>query len=52
MQARIGSAPVDEWTRYTIDDIPVTDGTVEVGVWSRTPGNTWAVLDDLSLPRK
>jgi hypothetical protein len=52
VQARIGSAPVDEWTRYTINDIPVTNSTVEVGVWSRTPGNTWAVFDDLSLTRK
>jgi hypothetical protein len=49
VQARIGSAPVSTWTKYSIDDITVTDGTIEVGVWSRAPANTWAVFDDISL---
>jgi glucosylceramidase len=52
LQAKVGSNPVSGWTQYIIDNINVTSGTIEIGVWSDANGNNWAVFDDLELVKK
>ncbi|NBI27504.1 carbohydrate-binding protein [Chengkuizengella marina] len=49
LQAVIGSEPVGTWTQYLIEDIQVINGEIEIGIWSNSPGNNWAVFDDVEL---
>ncbi|WP_372663506.1 glycosyl hydrolase family 28 protein [Cohnella sp.] len=52
LQATVGSASVPSWTLYTIDNIPVTNGQIELGIWSDANANNWAAMDDFILIRK
>lgn len=37
------------WKQYTIDNIVVTNGQIEVGVWTDAFGGNWAAFDDFEL---
>jgi beta-glucosidase len=39
------------WTPYEISGIAVTNGTIEVGVWSSANAGAWAVFDRFELVR-
>ncbi|REK65039.1 MAG: glucan endo-1,6-beta-glucosidase [Cohnella sp.] len=52
LYGNIGSAAVDAWTPYTIDNINVTTGTITIGVYSNANAGNWAVFDDFELVRK
>ncbi|GAA0136840.1 hypothetical protein YSY43_36810 [Paenibacillus sp. YSY-4.3] len=52
LQANLGSASVASWTRYDIDNINVTNGQIEFGVWSDANANNWAAIDDFILIKK
>ncbi|MDP5275759.1 carbohydrate-binding protein [Chengkuizengella axinellae] len=52
LKAVVGSDPVGTWTQYFIEDIQVTNGEIEVGIWSNSPGNNWAVFDDFELVKE
>ena len=45
----IASNAGDGWTKYTIDNIKITNGQIEVGVWADANANNWAVFDDFEL---
>ncbi len=47
--AEILSNTTGGWTRYTIDNIKVTTGLIEVGVWADAYANNWAALDNFEL---
>jgi hypothetical protein len=47
LQANIGASSA--WTQYTIDNIPVTNGQIEFGIWSNASANNWAAMDDFTL---
>ncbi|MDQ0900551.1 glycosyl hydrolase family 28-related protein [Paenibacillus sp. V4I7] len=52
IDAVIGTSPIPNYTKYTIDNIPVTNGQVEIGIWHDANGNNWAAFDDFELVRK
>ncbi|MDR6879896.1 glycosyl hydrolase family 28-related protein [Bacillus sp. 3255] len=52
LDAVIGSSPVTNYTKYSIDNIQVTNGQIEVGIWSDANANNWAVFDDFELVQK
>ncbi|WP_419872822.1 glycoside hydrolase family 3 N-terminal domain-containing protein [Candidatus Pristimantibacillus sp. PTI5] len=45
----ISSNAGDGWTKYTIDNIKITNGQIEVGVWADANANNWAVFEDFEL---
>ncbi|MBM7116001.1 glycosyl hydrolase family 18 protein [Archangium primigenium] len=47
--AEIGSGAVSAWTKYTISNIPVTSGAIEVGVYSDAQAQNWAAFDQFEL---
>lgn len=47
--AEIESNASGSWTKYTIDNIQVTNGQIEVGVWADAFANNWAALDNFAL---
>ena len=52
VQAAIGTRPVVDYARYAIDNVHVTDGRIENGVWSDANAGNWAAFDDFELVRK
>jgi hypothetical protein len=52
LQASVGSVSVPSWTLYTIDNIPVTNGQIDLGMWSDANANNWTAMDDFILIRK
>jgi len=48
IQAEIGSNET-YWTKYTIDTINVTNGTIEVGAWADAYGQNWTAFDKFEL---
>lgn len=48
----IGTSSVEQWKQYTIDNIQVTNGQIEIGVWSDAKANNWAVFDNFKLELK
>lgn len=49
MTATVASNAADYWEKYTIDNIVVTTGQIEVGVWSNTHTHNWAAFDQFEL---
>jgi beta-glucosidase-like glycosyl hydrolase/aryl-phospho-beta-D-glucosidase BglC (GH1 family) len=49
MNTAIGSSAIGSWTRYTISNIQVTNGQIEVGVVSDANAGNWAVFDNFEL---
>lgn len=47
--AEIGSNATGAWTKYVIDNLNVTTGQIEVGVWADAFANNWAALDNFEL---
>ena len=47
--AEVGGTAVAGWTKYTIADVNVTNGSLDVGFWSNAPAGAWAVFDDVSV---
>ncbi|ATB34155.1 glycosyl hydrolase family 18 protein [Melittangium boletus] len=47
--AEIGSGAVSTWTKYTINNIQVTNGNIEVGVYSDAQAQNWAAFDQFEL---
>lgn len=52
LTAEIGSSPVTGYTKYTIDNIPVTNGQVEIGIWNDANAGNWAAFDHFELVKK
>lgn len=52
LQANLGATSVPTCTQYTIDNIPVTSGQIEFGIWSDAKANNWAAMDDFILSKK
>lgn len=52
MAANMGSSPIPDYTKYTIDNIPVTNGQIEIGIWTDANANNWAAFDNFELIRK
>jgi chitinase len=50
--AEIGSGAVTGWTKYTISNIPVTTGTIEVGVYSDANAQNWSAFDQFELVKQ
>ncbi|WP_232293408.1 glycosyl hydrolase family 18 protein [Stigmatella aurantiaca] len=50
--AEIGSGAVTGWTKYTISNIQVTTGTIEVGVYSNANAQNWAAFDQFELVKQ
>jgi len=48
-RANLSSASSIYWRTYSIDHILVTDGQVEVGVWSDAQAGNWAALEEFEL---
>ncbi len=46
------SSSIPNWTRYTVDNIQVTNGQIEIGIWSNANPNNWTAIDDVMLIRK
>ena len=40
---------MDSWTQITIDNIPVTTGKVQIGVYSDAKAGNWLMVDDFTL---
>ncbi|WP_269059004.1 hypothetical protein [Paenibacillus woosongensis] len=38
----MGSSPIPNYTKYTIDNIPVTNSQIEIGIWTDANANIWA----------
>ncbi|SFJ70677.1 Carbohydrate binding domain-containing protein [Paenibacillus sp. UNC496MF] len=51
VQAVIGSRPVADYAKYAIDNVRVTNGRIEIGVWSDANAGNWAAFDDFELIR-
>ncbi|MDQ6422705.1 glycoside hydrolase family 3 N-terminal domain-containing protein [Paenibacillus sp. LHD-117] len=45
----VSSAASQYWQTYTIDRIRVTDGQLEIGVWSDAKAGNWAAFDAFEL---
>lgn len=52
VQSVIGNNPVVNYTKYTIDSVNVTNGRIEIGVWSDANAGNWAAFDDFELVKK
>jgi hypothetical protein len=52
LSGEIGTSPVTEYRKYTIDNIQVTNGQIEVGIWNDANANNWAAFDDFELEKK
>lgn len=52
IDAVIGTSPIPNYTKYTIDNIPVTNGQVEIGIWNDANANNWTAFDDFELVKK
>lgn len=52
IDAVIGASPISNYTKYTIDNIQVTNGQIEIGIWSDANANNWAAFDDFELVQK
>jgi hypothetical protein len=52
MKTNIGPAAVENWRQYTIDSIEVSNGQIEVGIWSNANADNWAVFDHFELVKK
>lgn len=52
MNTYIGSNPVGDWTQYTINNIQVTNGQIEVGIWSDANAGNWADFDNMELTKQ
>ncbi|NOU73758.1 carbohydrate-binding protein [Paenibacillus sp. LMG 31458] len=50
--ADIGTSPVTTYTQFTIDNIPVTNGQIEVGVFNDAKGGNWAAFDSFEFVSK
>ncbi len=48
----MGSSPIANYTKYTIDNIPVTNGRIEIGIYSDAKANNWAAIDNFELIKK
>ncbi|MHA7964620.1 glycoside hydrolase family 3 N-terminal domain-containing protein [Paenibacillus sp. CAU 1782] len=48
-RAAISSAASEYWKTYTIDRIQVTDGMLEIGVWSDAKAGNWSAFDRFEL---
>ncbi len=48
-RAAISSAASEYWKTYTIDQIQVTDGMLEIGVWSDAKAGNWSAFDGFEL---
>ncbi|MEK3885510.1 S-layer homology domain-containing protein [Paenibacillus sp. PL2-23] len=46
-----GTEYIGSWKELIIDNIHVTNGQVEVGVYSNSPAGEWAAFDDFELKR-
>ncbi|MEM1504105.1 carbohydrate-binding protein [Domibacillus sp. 8LH] len=44
-----GTVAVDTWKKMMIDNIKVTNGQIEIGVFSDSPAGGWAAFDDFEL---
>lgn len=49
LTAELGSGVITGYTKYTISNIQVTTGTLEVGVYSDANANNWAAFDHFEL---
>ncbi|NBD24810.1 carbohydrate-binding protein [Paenibacillus glycinis] len=49
LSANIGTSPVTNYTQYTINNIQVTNGQIEVGIWHDANANNWAAFDHFEL---
>ena len=49
LSANIGTNPVTNYTQYTINNIQVTNGQIEVGIWHDANANNWAAFDHFEL---
>ncbi|WP_068604906.1 glycoside hydrolase family 30 beta sandwich domain-containing protein [Paenibacillus swuensis] len=47
--ASIGGSAVSSWTKYETPSFTVTNGTVNIGVWTDANGGNWSVFDDFEL---
>ncbi|WP_224368179.1 glycosyl hydrolase family 18 protein [Hyalangium versicolor] len=45
----VGSGAVTGWTKYTINSVTVTNGNIEVGVYSNANAGNWAAFDGFEL---
>ncbi len=52
LTAEIGSNPITGYTKYTIDNIMVNNGQVEIGIWNDANANNWAAFDSFELVKK
>ncbi|SES99311.1 glycosyl hydrolase family 18 protein [Stigmatella erecta] len=52
LTAEVGSGAVAGWTKYTISNIPVTTGTLEVGVYSDANAQNWSAFDQFELVKQ
>lgn len=52
LAANMGSGAIANYTQYTIDNIPVTAGRIEIGVWSDANAGNWAAIDNFELIKK
>ncbi|WP_245814191.1 glycosyl hydrolase family 18 protein [Cystobacter ferrugineus] len=50
--AEIGSGAVTGYTQYIINNIPVTNGSIEVGVYSDANAQNWAAFDQFELVKQ
>ncbi|WP_395834744.1 glycosyl hydrolase family 18 protein [Archangium violaceum] len=50
--AEIGSGAVSSWTKYTLNNIQVSNGYIEVGVYSDALANNWAAFDQFELVKQ
>ncbi|MBM7113704.1 glycoside hydrolase family 30 protein [Archangium primigenium] len=49
LTAEIGASVVSNYTQYVINNIPVTTGSVEVGVYTDANASNWAAFDNFEL---
>lgn len=47
--SEIASNIADYWSTYTINNIQVTNGQIEVGVWSDANAGNWSAFDQMEL---
>ncbi|MFP7299925.1 carbohydrate-binding protein [Neobacillus niacini] len=47
--ANAGIEGIGDWKKITIDGIRVTNGQVEIGIFSDSPAGKWAAFDDVEL---
>lgn len=52
LSSDIGTSTVTEYRKYTIDNIQVTNGQIEIGIWNDANANNWAAFDGFELVRK